>query len=156
MFEELPVGWTAFPVPPEARSQGASAWAEERLLVWGGHVYTGYSDEVPRADGFTFDARSRTWHAMAAAPLAPRLMPASAWSGRELLIWGGTDERFQRFFRDGAAYDPESDSWRRLPRAPISARAPLSVWTGRELLVWATAVRVRDRPRDGAAYDPRG
>ncbi len=62
--------------------------------------------------------------------------------------------RYERFFADGAAYDPSTDSWRELPRAPIGARAPLAVWTGDELLVWGTAVRVDPRPRDGAAYDP--
>ncbi len=62
--------------------------------------------------------------------------------------------RYERFFGDGAAYDPSADSWRRLPPAPISSRAPLAVWTGAELLVWGTAVRVDPRPRDGAAYDP--
>jgi N-acetylneuraminic acid mutarotase len=80
--------------------------------------------------------------------------PASAWTGDELLVWGGSDDR-GAFFDDGAAYDPRADVWRTLPGAPVSARVPLSVWTGQEFIVWGTAVRVDDRPRDGAAYDPK-
>jgi hypothetical protein len=91
---------------------------------------------------------------MSPAPLAPRIHPAYAWTGAELLVWGGTDDRQELFFGDGAAYDPKADSWRMLPEAPIGARAPLAVWTGNELVVWGTGVRVHQRPRDGAAYDP--
>jgi hypothetical protein len=106
------------------------------------------------ADGFVFDTRTRSWTEMTASPLAPRVDPAAAWTGSELLIWGGWDDR-SRFFADGAAYDAVAGTWRLLPEAPISPRAPLFVWTGEELLVWGTAVRVSERPRDGAAYDPR-
>lgn len=91
---------------------------------------------------------------MAVSPLARRAFPASAWTGEELLIWGGSDGRQERFFDDGAAYDPKTDTWRRLPEVPIGARAPLSVWTGREFIVWGTAIRMHPRPRDGAAFDP--
>jgi N-acetylneuraminic acid mutarotase len=134
------------------------------LIVWGGYVYSGFSDETVKGDGFKFDPRSNTWEPIAASPLQGRSVPATVWTGRELLIWGGSqDPDHQSFFEDGAAYDPRTDSWRVLPRAPISARAGLSVWTGRELIVWGTAVRadlpwragVADSPpRDGAAYDP--
>ena len=155
-FKDLERGWTKLPPPPEARSAtAATAWTGDRLIVWGGYVYTGYSDEVPQSDGFMFDARSREWNPMARSPLAARVVAASAWTGAELLIWGGSaDSNLATFLDDGAAYDPATDSWRELPRAPISPRAPLSVWTGREFILWGTAVRVDARPRDGAAYDP--
>lgn len=153
-FEDLKNGWSEFPPPPELRSGNAAfGWTGDKLIVWGGYVFRGFGGEVPEGDGFTFDARSRTWETMSASPLEPRVLPASAWTGREFLIWGGSDER-GGFFDDGAAYDPATDSWRSLPAAPIGARAPLSVWTGRELIVWGTAERAEPRPRDGAAYDP--
>ena len=155
-FEELEVGWTTLPTPPEVRSRAAIVWTGTELLVWGGYVFTGSGDKPAEADGYVFDARGRRWGQLARSPLAPRAYSASAWTGEELLVWGGTDGRQEQFFDDGAAYDPETDSWRRLPRAPIGPRAPLSVWTGHEVIVWGTAVRVGDRPRDGAAYDPLG
>ena len=155
VFAGLHSGWTDLPAPPEVRSRAALVWTGEGLLEWGGYVFTGSGHKPPRADGFVFDARARSWEQMAASPLAPRAYVASAWTGEELLIWGGSDGRQERFFDDGAAYDPKTDSWRSLPEAPIESRAPLSVWTGQELIVWGTAIRVADRPRDGAAYDPR-
>lgn len=157
VFEDLPPGWTELTPPPEVRVVAAQAWTGDRLLVWGGFVYTGFSDEEAKGDGFMFDARSRTWEPIAPSPLAPRVSPASAWTGEEMLVWGGSDlqnKQVSRYFDDGAAYDPETDTWRKLSQAPIDARSPLSVWTGRELIVWGAAVRLEERPRDGAAYDP--
>jgi hypothetical protein len=152
---QLPLGWTELPEPPEVRDQGATAWTGEGLIVWGGEVFTGHGGDVAENDGYVFALSDREWHGMASSPLGARLLPAAAWTGDELLLWGGTEPRLERFFGDGAAYDPERDDWRVLPDAPISARAPLSVWTGSELVVWGTSVRVDRRPRDGAAYDPR-
>jgi N-acetylneuraminic acid mutarotase len=148
-------GWTRLPTPPEVRTSSAYAWTGEQLIVWGGYVYSGFSDEVAQADGFAFDGETRRWESIAASPLSARTAPAAAWTGAELLVWGGsTTPDLGGFVADGAAYDPANDTWRMLPPAPIDARAPLSVWTGRELIVWGTAVRVQERPRDGAAYDP--
>ena len=154
-LEDLERGWTKLPSPPEVRSvTAATAWTGDELIVWGGYVYTGFSDEVPRSDGFIFDAHAREWGQIAPSPLGPRILPASAWTGDEMLIWGGTDRDLTGFFDDGAAYDPETDTWRRLPPAPISPRAPLSVWTSSEFILWGTAARMQPRLRDGASYDP--
>ena len=156
-FEQLPAGWTELPSPPEARAAPAEAWTGDRLLIWGGFVYTGYSDEEAKGDGFAFDARAGTWEPISPSPLAARVSPASEWTGEEMLVWGGSDlenKQVSRYFGDGAAYDPRTDTWRNLPPAPLSPRAPMSVWTSRELIVWGTAHRLNDRPRDGAAYDP--
>ena len=81
---------------------------------------------------------------------------ATAWTGSELIVWGGinTDERRPRFFNDGASYTPARHSWRKLPRAPLSARDnAASAWTGSQLFVWGGGIsRYRT---DGATYDPR-
>ena len=152
-----PVGWTELPPPPDVRTGSATAWTGTELLIWGG--YTGFDEQNVMASGLVFDATELTWRLTAPAPLEPRALMASAWTGSELLVWGGWSGRAgsefrEAFFGNGAAYDPVSQSWRMLPPAPIDARAPLSVWTGQEMLVWGTSVRVEDRPRDGAAYNP--
>jgi hypothetical protein len=150
-FDALPVGWTELPAPPEMLLDAATAWTGDRLLVWGGSVDT-FDESGAAGAGYAFDTGTGGWAELAPSPLAPRTWPAAAWTGTELLVWGGVRERP---FGDGAAYDPDTDSWRRLPPAPISARAPLSVWTGEELVVWGTAARTRGEiPTDGAAYDP--
>ena len=155
---DLPVGWSELPAPPEVRSEAASAWTGHDLLTWGGYVFKGSGDKSPNDDGFIFDAVTRSWSLMPASPLSPRSATATAWTGSELLIWGGwdgTDEGASpAVLADGAAYDPAAASWRMLPATPIAGRAPLSVWTGSELIVWGSGVRTVELPRDGAAYDP--
>lgn len=155
VFEKLDPGWTTLRQPPEVRTSAATAWTGRELIVWGGYVYSGFSDETVEGDGFRFDPGSNTWEPIAPSPLQARSDPATAWTGRELLIWGGSQDPDHRsFFGDGAAYDPTTNTWRGLPDAPISARAPLSVWTGRELIVWGVNAINGEVSVDGAAYDP--
>ena len=154
---DLPEGWSDLPAPPEVRSEAATAWTGEALLIWGGYVFEGSGDKPPSNDGFMFDAAMRSWTSIPASPLSSRSAAASVWTGSELVIWGGWDGSWDAgpgTLSDGAAFEPGSGAWRTLPPAPISARAPFSVWTGHEMIVWGTAVRVSDPPRDGAAYDP--
>jgi hypothetical protein len=158
----LAPGWTELPSPPEMRDRAATAWTGSELIVWGGYVYeVGFGEGPLSHEGSVFDAASRRWEPMAAGPLSARSAAASAWTGEEFLVWGGRSRETccrpsdtELFLNDGAAYDPATRTWRRLPDAPIEARAPLSVWTGEEMIVWGSRDRFV-RHRDGAAYDPR-
>jgi hypothetical protein len=154
LASELPTGWSELPAPPEVRSDAATAWTGTELLVWGGYEYVG-ANEDPGADGFAFDAAARLWEPLPPSPLAGRSDSAFAWTGQELLIWGGWDGGFRDppYFDDGAAYDPVAGTWRMLAPAPIDARTAFSVWTGEEMIVWGSTERAARR-RDGAAYDP--
>ncbi len=154
LASELPEGWSELPAPPEVRSDAATAWTGSELLVWGGYEYVG-GNEDPGADGFAFGAATRRWEPLPPSPLEGRSGSAFAWTGQELLIWGGWDGGFRDppYFSDGAAYDPVSGTWRMLPAAPIDARTAFSVWTGEEMIVWGSTDRA-DRRLDGAAYDP--
>jgi N-acetylneuraminic acid mutarotase len=155
LASEFPEGWSELPAPPEVRSEAATAWTGSQLLVWGGYEFTGSGDEDPSGGGFVFDGATRTWEALPDSPLFGRSDPAAAWTGEELLIWGGFDGGYREppYFDDGAAFDPLTGRWRMLPAAPIGARAPFSVWTGQELIVWGSTHRFAGLP-DGAAYDP--
>lgn len=64
------------------------------------------------------------------------------WTGNEILVWGdypyaleGSDgSSFGSSL--GAAYDPETDDWRRIAAIPKPARSgAVSVWTGSEVIV---------------------
>jgi len=46
----------------------------------------------------------------------PRERPACAWTGMELIMFGG--KKGSRFFLDAWAYDPKGSSWRRLDHFP--------------------------------------
>jgi hypothetical protein len=77
-----------------------------------------------------------SWKRLPDAPIAPREMANGIWTGREALVFGGSDappthpsagggsER-PRALRDGAAYDPRTRAWRRIAPAPIGIE-PLS------------------------------
>lgn len=91
------------------------------------------------------------WRRIAAPAIGGRTDAAVAWSGREVLVWGGFNGEAR--WGDGGAYDPATNRWRRLPKSPLTARmAPASAWTGAEFLVWG-GYQVRFAV-DGAAYDP--
>jgi hypothetical protein len=153
-FAGLPTGWTELAAPPQVRHHSAIAWTGDALLMWGGSPPG--ETLAPAADGFAYDPRTRTWDQMAPSPLGRRVYPASAWTGQHMLVWGGRsgDDYASATLGDGAAYDPRQRTWRPLPPAPITPRAPLSIWTGQEFIVWGTAVRAPQIPRDGAAYSP--
>jgi N-acetylneuraminic acid mutarotase len=153
--------WSRLPAAPIGpRDTPAAAWTGRELLVWGGS--SGPRGATLRADGAAYDPARRAWRPLAAAPLAARTQHSGVWTGRELLVWGGYDHLARNDLHvagTGAAYDPAHDRWRRLPPAPLAARAgQAAVWTGREMLLVGGYPAVRtDQVRgytDGAAYDP--
>ena len=84
--------------------------------------------------------------------LAGRYGHTAMWTGTEMIVWGGFSG--SRLFSDGAAFDPATDRWSKLPRSPLSPRiAPVGVWTGREMLVFGGSGS-RASLSDGAAFDP--
>lgn len=96
------------------------------------------------------DSQARgTWRRIADAPIRGREAAEAAWTGTEMLVWGGWGRS------DGAAYDPAADTWRILSPSPLEAReSPASVWTGREFIVWGGDDEEGRGLADGAAYDP--
>lgn len=150
--------WAALPVPPLAPRLGHRAVATpDRMLVWGG------SSEATEGrryfdDGAVYNPATGAWSPMAAPPasLEPRDNFAAAWTGAQLLVWGGygrSDTCTPCFYGDGAAYDLQSDSWTPMAPAPLQGRgAHRSVWTGRDLLVWGGFDS--EVKRDGALYNP--
>jgi hypothetical protein len=132
--------WSLLPSAPiPDRDYPVGVWTGQQLLVWGGQ--SGPHDLVLHNDGAAYDPARRLWRQLPPAPLTPRALAAAAWSGRELIVWGGYDHLAMdpsgvHVAGDGAAYDPVRQTWRRLPPAPLSARAgATAVWTGREVLV---------------------
>jgi len=103
------------------------------------------------------------------APIPSRVAHTAVWTGREMVVWGGygapdrsaeqnKPPESQKFHRtlpaDGAAYDPEADSWRVLAKSPLSGRTGQNdVWTGSSLLIWGGDANHR-KLKDGASYDP--
>jgi hypothetical protein len=94
------------------------------------------------------------WQVFGAGPLAPRSNEVEAWSGHELILWGGSPGPGSGALGDGAAFDPATGVWRRLAVSPLAARQDaIGVWTGTRLLV-VGGQRDGAVLADGAAYDP--
>jgi N-acetylneuraminic acid mutarotase len=83
------------------------------------------------------------------------------WTGHQLLIWGGYDGHHDmgtsHVTNDGAAYDPATDTWTRIPSYAVAKAAMVTVWTGTEMLVLGgmpASVTGSAPLRDAAAYNP--
>jgi N-acetylneuraminic acid mutarotase len=138
------------------RYDAAVAWTGSELLVWGGENCAGGACPSFRsphmADGGAYKPAGDSWRKLARSPLAARSPAATAWTGTEMLVWGGVSA--EAFYNDGAAYDPARDTWRPVSPSPLSARNGVaSAWTGQELLVWGGG-DLDEGFADGAAYDP--
>ena len=138
------------------RYNAAVAWTGAELLVWGGENCAGAAcptDLAPHlADGGAYRPAADAWRKLARSPLSARSPAATAWTGTEMVVWGGVTA--DGALGDGAAYDPARDRWRPLSASPLRARGgAMSVWTGRELLVWGGG-EGSETYVDGAAYDP--
>jgi hypothetical protein len=140
------------PSPLGLRGASAAVWTGDQLILWGGYGDSLVDPPPELSDGASYDPGTDTWVPLPPAPIAGRARAVSAWSGSEMLIWGGGGGNSDWDPRmDGAAYDPVAGSWRTLPEAPLPA-GPLysGAWTGVELVVVGTTP-------DGllsAAYDP--
>ena len=138
------------------RYHAAHVWTGTQLLIWGGENCAGAACPTFRAphlaDGAAYTPSSDAWRRLPPSRLSARAPAATAWTGTEMLVWGGVNG--EEFFADGAAYDPARDRWRPLAASPLPARdGASSVWTGRELLVWGGG-DLDNGFLDGAAYDP--
>lgn len=152
-WRDFPEGLSPLPDVPIQGQAMAALWGGGRFLIWGGQAGDG---KPARDTGALFDAAAGTWTSTAPSPLSPRSWPGAAWTGTEFVIWGGSDDEEEPrsgFLGDGAAYDPETDTWRRLAAAPIPPNAPLTTtWTGSEVVFWGSYGGTSTRT--GAAYNP--
>ena len=114
--------------------------------------------EISARDGAAFDPATDTWRVIAPAPVEPRIDPEAAWTGTEMVIWGGrSPSSGGESPKDGAAYDPATDTWRRLAVGPFDGwdAGVGSVWTGDELIVIGLEPDPPASERKPmAAYDP--
>ncbi|GAA2738475.1 hypothetical protein [Actinocorallia aurantiaca] len=124
---------------------------------------TGCSDPSPVRDPEPAAGPIRT---IERAPIPSRVAHTAVWTGEEMVVWGGRGapdkstepnrppNSHATLPADGAAYDPEADSWRVLAKSPLSGRTGQNdVWTGSSLLIWGGNAK-RGKLKDGASYDP--
>ena len=129
---------------------GFVAWTGREAIGWGG----GCCGDV-QSNGSAYDPATETYRRLPRSPLAPSQRALGAWTGRELiLLVSGVDPEGKPYparFARAAAYDPASNTWRRIAPSPATGmRMGAAVWDGRELLVAAAG----DDSRSTFAYNP--
>lgn len=145
--------WRALPSAPiPTRSPVCGLWTDAGFFVWGSRLPGGHS-----VDGAIYDPRTDSWREIADAPQAID-QGQCVWVGdglgpapEEVIIFGSTldsNNRSDRRNALGLAFDPASDTWRKLPPVDLSPQATSIAWTApaEELLAW-------DYELNAAAYD---
>jgi hypothetical protein len=136
--------WRMLPKAPTG--EGFVAWTGHELIGWGG----GCCGDVWRG-GSAYDPAGNSWRTLSQPPLAPSQRPLGAWTGHKLILvvsgftpeggYSTQDKAYPARFARAAAYDPETDSWRRLASPPRQALryGGVAAWDGHELLVVGNA-----------------
>ena len=126
----------------DLRFGGPAIWDGREALV----VSAGSSSKST----FAYGPATNGWRRLAAMP-SSRVGPAAVWTGSRLFVWGGQNADASRYLGDGVAYDPGSNRWASIARAPLPASGGTAVvWTGRSLMVWGGVV-----PSSGAGNPTR-
>ena len=75
--------------------------------MWGGLTGNFGTLTVP-PHGVAYDPAANRWSALPQAPLRGRVSPLAAWTGHQMIVWGGLFEGkyATTFATDGAAYRP--------------------------------------------------
>jgi hypothetical protein len=159
----LKSGWWTLPSSgaPTARFGHSAVWTGKEMIVWGGtSVSSSYFYE--KNDGARFDPATGKWSTLPSggAPAA-RFGHSAVWTGKEMIIWGGTSVSSSYFYEknDGARFDPATNKWSTLPSsgAPAARFGHSAVWTGGEMIVWGgttTSSSYFYEKNDGGRFDP--
>lgn len=128
------------PAPRRHRRLPVALIAAAVALVVAGIVVLAGREPDPAMGALT----SGRWSAMAGAPIEPRIAPSWVWSGDELFVWGGSTSTGDGL-TDGAAYDPATDTWRRIASMPGTAIGQQAVFAepAPSAVVAGTIVTVR-------------
>lgn len=138
-------------------------FAAASVLVW--EAFRGEARRRPSVTP-TEDPWSWAPEGWTELPLPPEVRDGTSivWTGRELVVWGGWPRgtEGEQAEADGFAFDPETQTWRTLPPAPIGGGGPRvtrderggapAVWTGSEVLFWD--IRLDDGSLATLALDP--
>ena len=138
--------WVSTSTPaPTARANHVAVWTGTEMIVWGGND----SNYVFQPSGGRYNPIADSWAGVTSIG-APNVQDQykAFWTGHEMIVW-----KQNQYVESGAAYSPQTDTWRTIPSAVGDLDYPPKIhWTGRELLVlgyWPAGIGVR-----GGRYDP--
>lgn len=90
-------------------AKGVSTGSE--IIIWGGECADNMS--LCSDSGYKYNLNEGKWYPISSigAPKS-RINHMAVWTGSEMIIWGGSD--YYNTFDDGYAYNPKTDTWRKL------------------------------------------
>src|SRR5439155_167945 len=121
---------------PLGRRYHRAVWTGSEMIVWGGQ--DGEPQFHALDTGGNYGPATDTWTATSTTD-APdgRAVHTAAWTGSEMIVWGGIDENLL-VLNTGGKYNPTSDSW--TPTTTVNAPAAryqhTAVWAGSEMIIW--------------------
>lgn len=157
-FNPLTNRWRRLRAERGGGAGGLVLWTGHEMVDWGGGCCGDAS-----SGGSAYNPSTNTWRKVAPSPLSPSQQPIGAWTGRELIIFvSGLDpdgKSYPAKLARAAAYNPTTNTWRRIAPLPAPRLGATVVWDGREVLVvgGAGAPRGAKPPvpaRVGFAYTP--
>lgn len=148
-------------------------WTGREAVLLGGDAAARTEDHSTGLPvfGWAYEPGRETWRRIPTAPLADRWGYTATWTGEELVVWGGfsppgsTGGGTTRIdtYADGAAWDPDTNTWRAIAPSPLAPRGLHgAVWNGRRLVVFGggsteqyeSEFYVAEPLDDAATYDP--
>jgi hypothetical protein len=125
--------WRPMTREPSANDGAVVAWTGREAIIWDGVCCAGTSNR-----GVAYRPATSTWLVLPAAPLARRRNTMGAWTGKELIVAGGmvppVNGGGPRIYRDGAAYNPATSRWRKLPPMLGGRYGGIALWDGTEVM----------------------
>jgi N-acetylneuraminic acid mutarotase len=117
---------------PSIRAGHVAIWTGTEMIVWGGAVPPFVSSRGNvLSDGGAYNPDTNTWRAIEPAPNTGLAGATAAWTGTEMLVWGGYDDT--SYSNRGYRYNPTSDTWQYITTvgAPEPRVGAGGVWTGK-------------------------
>jgi galactose oxidase-like protein len=115
--------WSTLPAGPLAgRTEMASVWTGQDMFIWGGYDNDSPGSFHATDTGALYDPSTRTWRQLPPSPLSARVDATALWTGSEVVVIGGQPAVITsqlRAYTDVAAYNPSTNTWRRLPPLPV-------------------------------------
>ena len=133
--------WSLLPPSPLApRTDIAAVWTGKIAVLWGGdHETFGHGSLRVYGDGAAYSPTEHRWRTLPPAPISARLASAVLWTGSRVVVISGLT-RPGGLLLNGAAFDPSTWKWSRMPQLLIDHRGLLVsadfVWTGKRLVAF--------------------
>ncbi len=143
---------------PSARINFSTVLTGTRMIVWGGsHTAAG---TTYYNDGGTYDLSTNTWTVTTTVnfPTA-RAHHTAVWTGKYMLIWGGTSASVT-FDNSGSIYTPSdsasSDTWQSMSTVnlPVGRSDHSAIWTGSHMFVFGGSSTGGTRLNTAGLFNP--